>query len=419
MTLVWQKKTSLSSNDALSYRDPVSVKYLLLCLFSCILLLTLAVWATIQTQPLNISSLQAILSIPLLIAILSFIYLAIKQRLEEASVVLLSSLVTYSILCAITLNSGSLITIALLYSSILTVGVLFNSKSILAVAAIALLVSTADTYTYATKTLNHTGQSNHTNISVVYPVGVLILSLGSWVSARQREGAYGAIIHPRAADVNEFTLIGQTAATMIHDISNHLSILNLDINDLPVSSKSSESLHSAKLVINQINNLIHQTRDHIVHRNKTVTFSVSHAVDQAISQSRLKNRSSAKCTLTINNPGNELVTGSLTVFIQILTILIDNALHSCSYSKKPEILIQVTRDKGALYVSVKDNGAGVSRENIRSLFLPKESSKIGSLGIGLYLASQLTSSYFKGSLTHKNLAVGAQFTINLPIRGKA
>lgn len=100
----------------------------------------------------------------------------------------------------------------------------------------------------------------------------------------------------------------------------------------------------------------------------------------------------------------------------VLTNLIANASeHSPSDS---EISVSVTRSKNDILVSVKDNGCGIAKEDMKSLFTEKTSKEIRfkkvSSGMGLFIVKKIIEAH-KGRITvNSKPGCGSEFIVTLP-----
>jgi len=125
--------------------------------------------------------------------------------------------------------------------------------------------------------------------------------------------------------------------------------------------------------------------------------------------------SDVKFNLKINTK-KKLFNGDRNLIDQILTNLITNSIK---YSNKsPTILIKCNIETDYFAISVKDNGLGISEDDLKKLFIKYFRSKktIGTAGtgIGLYLVKQFVALHH-GKITVKSeLSKGSEFIIYLP-----
>lgn len=102
----------------------------------------------------------------------------------------------------------------------------------------------------------------------------------------------------------------------------------------------------------------------------------------------------------------------------IVNNLLDNAIKYCT--KKPEIVVSTTNFKGKIILRFKDNGKGISRENLKYIFDKFYRVPTGNLhdvkgfGLGLFYVKTIIEE-LNGSIHVKSvLGKGSEFIINLP-----
>ncbi len=75
---------------------------------------------------------------------------------------------------------------------------------------------------------------------------------------------------------------------------------------------------------------------------------------------------------------------------QVLINLLLNALQALEQRQEAQIRLEARLDdRGRILIQVKDNGPGISRENLDKIFIPFFSTKDGGSGIGLSLSRQI------------------------------
>ncbi len=106
---------------------------------------------------------------------------------------------------------------------------------------------------------------------------------------------------------------------------------------------------------------------------------------------------------------------------QIFINLISNAIDAVAGAGQPSIEIVAWEDENLIFVSVRDNGTGLTKEVITHLFEPFFTTKEAHAGLGLGLAISIgIAREFGGTLSASNLdGGGAEFIVRLPSLARA
>ena len=97
--------------------------------------------------------------------------------------------------------------------------------------------------------------------------------------------------------------------------------------------------------------------------------------------------------------------------------LVHNTLQATSSAKidKPIINIQVYRDKKSIYISVKDNGPGISSADVEKIFEPFYTSSSKGTGLGLAVVKSVIEAH-QGEVNYLSQSgEGAHFCLKLPL----
>ena len=105
---------------------------------------------------------------------------------------------------------------------------------------------------------------------------------------------------------------------------------------------------------------------------------------------------------------------------QVIANIIDNAIKN-SNDKLRKIILMVSRaDTDSISISIKDNGAGIAKEHLSTIFdqfvtIPTKYSVVGS-GIGLFLCKLIVEKH-GGTISAESegLDEGSVFSLNLPL----
>ncbi len=103
-------------------------------------------------------------------------------------------------------------------------------------------------------------------------------------------------------------------------------------------------------------------------------------------------------------------------FLQVVINLIKNA--SDAVDVKGQIFITLKELTGKVVeLRIEDDGTGIPQDKLEKIFEPHESTKQGSMGLGLYMSRLIVESHFGGVIKAYNTSRGAGFLIRLPKDG--
>jgi signal transduction histidine kinase len=213
-----------------------------------------------------------------------------------------------------------------------------------------------------------------------------------------------------------FAVIGQSATATLHELSNHLSVLNLDIDDIKQQHKHSKAIANAEDGIEYINRMVRKARLQLNNsQDQSHSFNIFPAINQVVKD--LQNKFSQNNVILIKlNPSrlsSLIINGDPMNLMQCITILLNNAVDACANTPDAKVYISIISTGLKIKIRVSDNGPGINLETQKTLFQPLESTKPTGLGVGLYIARHLIESQFKGTLKYVKSEIGATFQITL------
>lgn len=218
--------------------------------------------------------------------------------------------------------------------------------------------------------------------------------------------------------LHKFALLGQSSAATLHELSNHLSILNFDIEDLRQQHSNSKAIANAKNSIDYINKMVRQARQQLNLHDDYESFNAIRVVNRSMKDlnAKFKYHHIKFSKRTTEGKNSFTTTGSPSALMQIVVILLNNALDATQNTDKAEVILEVKNSKSKLHISVIDNGPGVSPTLHSSLFKPVTSTKTTGLGVGLYIAQHLAKDQFDGNIVLSPTKTGACFTLTIPAK---
>lgn len=219
----------------------------------------------------------------------------------------------------------------------------------------------------------------------------------------------------QAEQLYRFAEIGQLSTLLLHDLSNHLTVLNIDLADLK-REKGATATHLEES-IHQIEKSVKQASRHLQGKEEMQEFDVLKCIE---SSTKLPRYQDLKESITIAAPAEEVkLYGDPLRLSHILYILIRNALEAyprATPSDKRAVSIQLEMNETMITIKVADHGRGIPKDIREQLFSPLISTKKGGLGIGLFIAKEITESYFGGTLRLNDAVKHTEFVITMPKR---
>lgn len=215
--------------------------------------------------------------------------------------------------------------------------------------------------------------------------------------------------------LHRFAVIGQSATATLHELSNHLSILNLDISDLKQQLHHSKAIASAESSIEYINRMVHKARTQLNAPAENEIFNVIATINRALKDAhpKLRQRDIEVIKSNLHHSPRFAVNGNAQSLLQCLSILLNNAIDACTDIPHSSITISALSKKDSVIIVVADTGPGIKPSLKTQLFQPLESTKPTGLGVGLYIARHLIESRFNGTLELLSASSGATFQITM------
>jgi len=382
------------------------------------------------------------------------VYILRKNLVTTANWMLI---ILYEILAAsVLINWGLSSSIGILTAgfSILLPGVLMAPRSILPVALITIFVIVFAHSLHASGIVTpvvYIPPSTSSILDVLaYATILAIFALVSWISARQStlslHRALAAEEEARRQKKNiaielekessrlrqvqleqmqqlyKFAVIGQSASATLHELSNHLSVLNIDIDDIKRRHRHSKAIANAEDGIEYINRIVREIRSHLdTTRNRAESFNAIPVINRSVKDAQSKffalhiklTKTSRKGLSSFSMLGDPL---NLT---QCINILLNNARDACINVPHSKVHVELAVSEDTLFVTISDNGPGIDHAIRNKIFQPLESTKPTGLGVGLYIAKHLVESQFGGKLNLLQSTNGATFQIAIKRSGLA
>ena len=217
-----------------------------------------------------------------------------------------------------------------------------------------------------------------------------------------------------------------------HDINNPLGSLVLTLNMLKYKYHTQEfenleeNIDDILIQAQRVQNLAVNLLDYAMiemHRFqiKREKINVSKVILSCVNNEKPRGKERG-IDISYNLPEELVLYGDELVITRIFQNLISNAINYTQKFKKGKIAINAEKSENVTRISIKDNGIGLTKEDINKLFdweckIQKDQDDIieGS-GIGLYITKQIVESHGGKIFVESNgLNRGSTFNVEFPI----
>ncbi|MCW3084711.1 MAG: hypothetical protein JWP12_2077 [Bacteroidetes bacterium] len=218
-------------------------------------------------------------------------------------------------------------------------------------------------------------------------------------------------------------------SNMTHEFKTPISTISLAcevLNDKTIE-KSPERVNNYVKMIGDENKRLSLLVENILQtaildkgqlKLKIQSIDIHNLIEQTITNIKLQVESKEGEITTGLNAKIHLINGDRVHVTNIVFNLIDNALK---YSdERPQIKIETTSDADGIFISVKDNGIGISKENQKRIFDTMYRVPTGNIhnvkgfGLGLSYVKAVVDKHGGSISVSSELGKGSTFTVYLP-----
>ena len=240
----------------------------------------------------------------------------------------------------------------------------------------------------------------------------------------EKMASLGGLVAGVAHEINTPVGIGLTGITHFLNITNDIE--NKYTSNIMTKDEFEKYLTTSQELGNLININLERT-SHLIKSFKQV------AVDQTSEEERQFNLKQyiedtifsldniiKKTNLTIEIKSKNINISSYPgAYSQIITNLILNSIqHGYKKKEKGTISIDISKKNNSLYLIYKDDGKGISKDNLSNIFEPFFTTNRGQggTGLGLNVIYNIVTSNLKGTIVcHSKEDYGVKFKIVIPL----
>lgn len=214
----------------------------------------------------------------------------------------------------------------------------------------------------------------------------------------------------------------EMARHIAHEIKNPLTPMQLSIQHLirlkqqNVPNWDEKFYSTAASLLEQIN-ILSQTASEFssfakFYNEDNKVFDLITTIQDQLSFFDTKENISIQFETTLTNAN---VLAKRDQIIRVLVNLISNAIQALEDIDGGRLMVSLKKDDRLYYVTIEDNGPGVSQENLSKLFKPNFTTKSSGTGLGLAICKSIIDQS-NGSISYRESELGgANFTFTLPI----
>jgi len=225
--------------------------------------------------------------------------------------------------------------------------------------------------------------------------------------------------------ISRFAEFGRGASSIIHDLSNPLTVLSLSLEELKNNCKIRDikyrkHIETAFRASKKMNLFLSIAKEQLSENKIRICFDVRTEIQEAVKF--LRNISKKFNTkIKYRSPRAVFICGDKVKFFRIVSNIISNAIES--YASFPEnknkvVVIRTVSDKNFLTISVRDFGCGIPKHLHKSIFEPFYTTKHsheGAGGLGLSIVKNIIETNFNGKIKLASiLGRGSTFKIIIP-----
>ncbi|MBN2238719.1 MAG: response regulator [Dehalococcoidales bacterium] len=239
------------------------------------------------------------------------------------------------------------------------------------------------------------------------------------VNAREKE----KLLQKELNMTSRLASIGEVAAGITHEINNPLTSIIAFAQMLSIKEFSEDTREaievindSATRIANIVDKLLAFARRHKPEKEYTDVNSVIQSVIGMRSYEMRNNNINLVTTLSTSLPYTMVNVGELQQVLLNIIINAEQAIKGAN-QKSGNIFVETTHSNECIFISIADDGPGISEEYQDKLFDPFFTTKVdsGGTGLGLSISYGIIKEHGGRILADSNFDEGATFIVELPI----
>jgi signal transduction histidine kinase len=244
-------------------------------------------------------------------------------------------------------------------------------------------------------------------------VCVLALALTDTIAGRRVR----RVLESELSDADRHLFHSRAVEGVVHNLRNHVATALAYLKEIDTRKLESPDRESLETATDAANDAVAVLRDLAQGATPKVSYAPSpvdlnQLVTRAVGMARPRARGKEVQFAVHEAPTDVGVKADPLLMREVMTNLLNNAIDAVSVGGRVEISTG-RRSNGWPYVSVADNGPGVSDDHRHHLFEPHFTTKEGGTGLGLFMSYGIVREH-QGQLLFEGGRRGAVFTVVLP-----
>ena len=244
-------------------------------------------------------------------------------------------------------------------------------------------------------------------------VCVLALALTDTIAGRRVR----RVLESELSDADRHLFHSRAVEGVVHNLRNHVATALAYLKEIDTRKLESPDRESLETATDAANDAVAVLRDLAQGATPKVSYApnpvdLNELVTRAVGMARPRARGKEVQFAVHEAPTDVAVKADPLLMREVMTNLLNNAIDAVSLGGRIEISTG-RRNNGWPYVSVADNGPGVSDDHRHHLFEPHFTTKEGGTGLGLFMSYGIVREH-QGQLTYEGGRKGAVFTVALP-----
>lgn len=216
----------------------------------------------------------------------------------------------------------------------------------------------------------------------------------------------------------KLTALGQLASSVAHELRNPLGTIKNVIyylNILDAGKGNSEVVDSLKIVdkaVEHANKIIEDLLDfaRVREPNKQMV-NINDVIKEVVDRFQVHQGIEVVEDFSLSLPK---LAFDVLQMQQVFYNIVQNALQAMI--DKGKLIVTTVQENNNIRIYFKDNGPGITKENLENIFEPLFSTKAKGTGLGLNVCKSLVSGHDGKLLVESALGKGTTFIVELPIR---